>query len=134
MNLNHYRYKANQGDLDIENNEKFNLFGNNHCDIIENVFWENNISCMYYDEDKFCSIKQIKNNILCLSFNIQSIGAKFTEFNNFLNHLFSNKIIPDLICLQEIWNVPSFDDFKIDGYNIFVKSRTTGRGAGFVFM
>ena len=69
-----------------------------------------------------------------LSFNIQSLPAKFSEFRELINMLFLQNCAPDVICLQEIWRIPDPDFFTISGYHPLVyKSRhinTQGGGVG----
>ena len=67
-----------------------------------------------------------------LSLNIQSITAKFDEFNDFLQSFEKFKF--DVICLQELWRMHNPDIFHIDGYHeLIFKSRslnTQGGGVG----
>ena len=121
---------ANQGAPYMENIAKFNFINTSQCDLVEEFYIENNISCSYYDEDIFCKKEQIKKQFLCVSLNIQSIAAKFNEFQIFLNHMFSQRVFPDVIAIQETWSIHHSGDFKIDGYNLFTKTRTNGRGGG----
>ena len=67
-----------------------------------------------------------------LSLNIQSISAKFNEFQEFTNSLANFKF--DVICLQELWRMQDPSLFSLDGYhNMFYKSRINnvqGGGVG----
>lgn len=121
---------ANQGGRCIEHNENYNFFCTSQCDIVEQYFMDNNLSCSYFNEDNFCNNEQIKKQFLCISLNIQSIAAKFHDFQHFLTQMFSNRVFPDVIAIQETWSILHTGDFKIDGYNLFTKTRTNGRGGG----
>ena len=51
-----------------------------------------------------------------LSLNIRSLSGKFNELKSFLASAFGT-FKPNIICLQEIWNVGPYDNFDIDGYH-----------------
>jgi exonuclease III len=69
-----------------------------------------------------------------MSFNIQSISAKFSEFFNFVALLQSNNCAPDVICLQELWQFPNDVNFSLPGYHPLVyelrKGGVQGGGVG----
>jgi len=50
-----------------------------------------------------------------MSLNVQSINAKFTELCDLLAN-FEPNFLPDIICLQELWQFPSNANFNIPGY------------------
>jgi hypothetical protein len=69
-----------------------------------------------------------------MTLNIQSISAKFLEFSELIN-LFSNfNCSPDVICLQELWQFPSYANFTLPGYYPLEfklrNSHTQGGGVG----
>ncbi len=71
-----------------------------------------NFDCSYISPfDKFES-----EGIIIMSLNIQSINAKFSEFKDLIATLVSNGTVPDIICLQELWNFPPLTNFNLPGY------------------
>ena len=72
-----------------------------------------------------------------MSFNIQSLPSKFTEFQEFISNFNVNRCSPDIILLQEIWNLQNPDLFHIPGYSpLIFKSRSNnvqGGGVGIYF-
>jgi len=78
-------------------------------------------------------ITQIKNNpnLSIMSLNIQSLPAKFLTFRDLILQLSSSNCPPDIICLQEVWNVMDPSLFPLPGYQSLVtKTRSTGQGGG----
>ena len=69
-----------------------------------------------------------------MSFNIQSLPSKFNEFQELIQNFQINKCEPDIICLQEIWQIVHLSAFSLDDYNpIEYKLRsnsTQGGGVG----
>ncbi len=68
-----------------------------------------------------------------MSFNIQSIHAKFSDFSHFIYSCINRNCEPDIICLQELWQFPSDADFTIDGYKPLIyklRNGTQGGGVG----
>ena len=69
-----------------------------------------------------------------MSFNIQSLPSKFNEFQELIQNFQINKCEPDIICLQEIWQIVHSSAFSLDDYNpIEYKLRsnsTQGGGVG----
>ena len=69
-----------------------------------------------------------------MSFNIQSLPSKFNEFQELIQNFQINKCEPDLICLQEIWQLANSSALSLDDYNpIVYKLRgnsTQGGGVG----
>ena len=74
----------------------------------------------YYDVDKFNSLAQTNGNkFSILSSNIQSINAKFSELEAFVNDLSSLSFTFSIIYLQESW-LSEHDDLsliQLTGYN-----------------
>ena len=72
-----------------------------------------------------------------MSFNIQSLPSKFTEFQEFISNFNVNRCSPDIILLQENWNLQNPDLFHIPGYSpLIFKSRSNnvqGGGVGMYF-
>ncbi len=97
----------------------------------------NNIrDCMYSDEISYVNLQKSKQNFSVLSFNIQSVPAKFNEFQEFINSLRAKnvRVHPNVICLQEIWKLANSDMYTLKGYHPLVfKTRANyvqGGGVG----
>jgi exonuclease III len=113
------------------------LFSNdeqNFYDYSESPYDACNISSTYTTEYDFIKLKNVKNQVSVMSFNIQSISAKFQEFFNFIVLLRANNCEPDVICLQELWQFPSDVNFSLPGYHPLVyelrKGGVQGGGVG----
>ena len=104
----------------------------NDIDVNDSPYEGNAISCEYYDVVQFADKFKHSPNLSMLSLNIQSITAKFDEFNDLLQSLENFKF--DVICLQEIWKMHNPDLFHLNGYHkLLFKSRTAnvqGGGVG----
>lgn len=70
-----------------------------------------------------------------MSFNIQSLQAKFHEFSEFISFLTRNSCSPDVICLQEIWKIVDGSILSIPGYNIieYQCRHSNAQGGGVAF-
>jgi endonuclease/exonuclease/phosphatase family metal-dependent hydrolase len=113
------------------------LFSNdepNPYDYSESPYDVCNISSIYTTEYEFIKLKNVKNQASVMSFNIQSISAKFNEFFNFVALLQSINCAPDVICLQELWQFPNDVNFSLPGYHSLVyelrKGGVQGGGVG----
>jgi exonuclease III len=123
---------------DLNNNEfKFNNLFNNLNDIgINNLEfdspYENSfLNCAYYSEDEFLQCFKDSKLSSLLSLNIQGIGSKFSNFQEFLNNFKYSMFSFDILALQEIHNVHDKDSFFINGYHeLIYKSRTSSNGGG----
>ena len=95
------------------------------------------MSCKYYDEIQFTSKFQNVKNFYFLSLNIQSLPAKFNEFQEFINNLQVNNCHPDILLLQETWQISDPLHFPLNNYNpLLCKLRsnlTQGGGVGMYF-
>ncbi len=132
-----------------------NVFNINNLSTDPNFDFFNSINSTSYENTSFfsdhnlnpysdlaieCSYSSIpncpalnKNDFLIFTFNIQSINAKFAELKDLLHELGTHDIIPDVICLQELWQFPNEALFKINGYKFFYKlrkSKSQGGGVG----
>ena len=67
-----------------------------------------------------CNIEKHANDLLIMSFNIQSINSKFDEVSTLIQTLTKKNISPDIICLQELWQFPPNANFAIPGYHKLV--------------
>jgi len=121
LNLNRIFSMGDEGDDDDEQN--FNPFNTQ-------------FNATYADEKQFSESRSNRGNFSVLSINIQSLSAKFQSLQLFIENLSKNKKEPDLICLQEIWNIPDFIEFNLNGYHpLIFKSRQNSvqGGGGWVF-
>ena len=102
------------------------LFFNANLSPYQNV----EINCSYIDTDDICQ-KNLTNKLSILSLNIQSLAAKFDNFNSFINQLSNNNSNPDVICLQETWDVKDSSLFDINNYHsLELNLRSSARGGG----
>jgi hypothetical protein len=90
------------------------------------------ISCSYLDELQFSTSYKNSEKFSLVSFNTQSLSAKFLEFNELIIMLQTDRCVPDVICLQEIWQFPDPLMFCLPGYNplIYKTHRNNVRGGG----
>ena len=51
--------------------------------------------------------------------NIQSLYSKFAEFQELIQNLQINKCEPDILCIQETWQIPNLSSVSLDSYNAF---------------
>ena len=103
----------------VQKTDSFNL--KNNClleDDFNPLYNNTNHVCKYYNEieclNKFDQINNATFSIL--SSNIRSLPRKFSELKDFLTSSFG-KVHPDIICLQEVWNIPIHDNFLLNGYH-----------------
>ncbi len=93
----------------------------------------NNIAvhCKYLDESQFIARYHNTENLSYLSLNIQSLPAKFDELYEFIVLLQNNNCAPDVILLQEIWQIIDPDLFDLPGYHSLIyKTRHNAQGGG----
>lgn len=89
-----------------------------------------NLNSLYYSEDTFVNSFANSNKIIIMSCNINSLQAKFVEFNNLLDNLTLKKACPDVILIQESWIHDSFA-FNVKGFKSILNARPRGsRGGG----
>jgi len=97
-----------------------NLFNNRFTHDNESIFqdvvndspYDNlDISCTYMDEIQFS--RQFKNckKFSFMSLNIQSLPAKFAEFQDLISIFDHSNCSPDIIFLQETWRIPDISYF-----------------------
>ncbi len=79
--------------------------------------------------------KQFSNtkHPIFLSLNVQSLNSKIDKLKNFLLQLNSKMIFPDVIAIQETWNIFYPEMVQIPGYCFIYKTRTTSNGGGVGF-
>ena len=106
-------------------------------DFSDSPYYNRNISCSYIDELTFVNTFNNLPNFSYMSLNIQSLSSKFAEFNELICHLNLNKCSPDIIALQEIWQVPDPSFFPLINYNLIEfkcrHNNVQGGGVGLYF-
>ena len=101
------------------------FFINNQCSPYSNL----NLSCTYLELEKLPDINNSKFNVVSL--NIQSLPAKFNEFTDFISQFSDADSCPDVICLQETWNIIDNSAFPLINYHpLETNLRRDARGGG----
>jgi hypothetical protein len=87
---------------------------------------------MYLDEHTYHTNFKNCPDFTMLTLNIQSLPAKFSEFDEFITLMSHNNCAPDVICLQELWQFPADVCFNLKGYHplIFTLRRNNVQGGG----
>ena len=127
------------GDVDADPNFNFinkilNSERNNEDDLLFlnhefSPYAETNINCNYLDIDEISNIPN--SNLSILSINIQSLPAKFLEISDLIHELSLLNNSPDIICLQETWQIFDTSLFQLQNYNLIeINSRVSARGGG----
>ena len=109
-----------------EENASFpdSFFINSQCSPYSNI----NINCSYLVSDKLNTLSTEKFTVLSL--NIQSLPAKFTQFNDLISQ-FPNNSAPDVICIQETWQIIDNSFFPLPNYHpLEINTRQLARGGG----
>ena len=92
------------------------------------------ISCEFIDPSSYASSFKNLKDLSILSLNIQSLAAKFSEFKDLICLFIDSNCAPDVICLQEIWQISPHADFSLPGYaSLVYKTRANnvqGGGVG----
>ena len=89
----------------------------------------------YYDIDSFRKLISNRNNIFSvLSLNIQSINAKFSELETFVDELHNVQFKFNVICLQECWIRDQTDTctFQIPGYDCVAQGKSSSERGGLI--
>jgi hypothetical protein len=82
-----------------EDDNSFDFF---NVDELSSPYSSSNFNCRYLDIPDSCTILSNDDRISILSLNIQSLSAKFAEFNELINIFSEKNCLPDVILLQEI--------------------------------
>ena len=99
------------------------FFTNNHCSPYTDV----DLTCSYIETEKIKNLDPEKFTVLSL--NIQSLPAKFTEFAEFLSEFPDYNSCPEVICIQETWQVSDNSLFPLTNYHpLETNLRHTARG------
>ena len=84
----------------------------------------------FTDIPNFSSLYRNNDSPMFLTINFQSLNSKYTSLKDFINGLLLNNSNNIGIALQEVWNVPHPELQKIEGFQLFIKQRSAGRGGG----
>jgi len=128
----------NESDIDINTlstDPKYNFLTSFHNnDLNNNLFSHSEDESPYYNIDinslyvAPCDMNgEHTNDLKILSINVQSLNAKFHELKDLIYELSLRNSQPDILCLQEIWQLPEGSEFKIEGYGPLIY-RTRGDG------
>jgi Endonuclease/Exonuclease/phosphatase family len=116
--------------------EKIRIFddslnNDNFINCNDSPYGECTVKCNYLDETQFYDAYSNNNRIMVMTWNVQSLPAKFEEFKDLITHMCLKNCSPDVICLQETWKVIDPELFIIDGYQCPVfKLRESSQGGG----
>ncbi len=115
--------------MELFNNNNDESFLNNN----DSPYYGANLDCIYSNSNTLKITVGCKD-LLVLTINIQSITAKFNELEELLYNLSCSNVIPDVICLQELWQFPQNANFALRGYHPLVYklrgNNTQGGGVG----
>jgi hypothetical protein len=73
-------------------------------DDIDSPYNNSVFNCNYVDHLSICT-SYLNNSVNIMSLNVQSLPAKFSELKDLLNHFSTNNFLPEIILLQEIWQI-----------------------------
>jgi exonuclease III len=115
----------NDANLD-SNNLLLSLFDNE----LDNPYNMYNFESLYHDCDSFFNKIGNSRKPTILSLNIQSLQSKHESLLNFINDANSKNAEIDIICLQEIWQIPEISTIQLPNYDFIFKRRAKFRGGG----
>ena len=114
----------------LSNDDRDDSEDNNEPDMIK--------QSSYYGESEFSKLLNTKAGLSVLSVNIQSINAKFDEFESFIDKV--NQTHPiSTICLQECWlnntTAAEMRMFNLKDYKLFYQTkRCCGHGGLIIYV
>jgi hypothetical protein len=101
-----------------------------NSDEIDSPYNHNVFKSSYVDHLAICN-SVLNDKINIMSLNVQSLPAKFSELKDFLDHCSANNFLPEIILLQEIWQITDPSIFSLNNYQpLIFKCRTNNRGGG----
>jgi hypothetical protein len=104
---------------------------NTNSDYIDSPYSNSNFSTTYIDTTTYIDKFSQNSNLKFLTLNIQSLPAKFNELNSLIISLLDKNCAPDIIALQEIWQVLDASHFPLPGYQpLLFTARSNGQGGG----
>jgi hypothetical protein len=103
-------------------------------DEIDSPYSNNIINCSYVDHLDICR-SNLNSKVNILSLNVQSLQAKFSELKDLIEHCSNNNFLPEIILLQEIWQIVDPNIFSLNQYQpLIFKCRTSNQGGGWESM
>jgi len=100
-------------------------------DTSDTPYSQSTFSTVYTDPLSYTTLNFPNSNLSIFSLNIQSLPSKFNEFCDLINLLLKNDCCPEIICLQEIWQITDPTPFHLPGFQpIIYRCRTTSSGGG----
>ena len=110
---------------------KFNNSNLNGFDF-ESPYYGLDLSCKYFSENDFIDKCSNWKNLKFLSWNIQSLRAKFEQLKDYVDFLKDKKVQIDIIALQETFTILDPEMYKLDDYElIYINRKSRGGGVGF---
>ena len=114
----------------LSNDDRDDSEDNNEPDMIK--------QSSYYGESEFSKLLNTKAGLSILSVNIQSINAKFDEFESFIDKVNQTHHI-STICLQECWlsntTASEMRMFNLKDYKLFYQTkRCCGHGGLMIYV
>ncbi len=95
--------------------------------------FSNTPSTYFYDITTLTKHLSKSKKPIFLSFNVQSLNSKIDKLKSFIYNLKQNNIFPDIMAIQETWNIYYPEIIQIPGYSFVHKSRTKSNGGGVGF-
>ena len=118
------------GNSDVEEEDS-------HFDFSDSPYFDRNISCNYMDETQYVRLEKNNNKFSYMSLNIQSLPSKFNSFNEMISNFNKNNCAPDVIALQEIWQISDPAFFPLPNYSLLEykcrRNNVQGGGVGLYF-
>jgi len=111
---------------EIERNPELNflnkILDNNRNNeyVIESPYNLTHFDCSYITENSYINLNHSATDFNVLSLNIQSLSSKYDAFKTFIYKLINSGCGPDVICIQETWQINSETEFNIEGYQPLV--------------
>ena len=89
------------------------------------------------DETQYVRLEKNNNKFSYMSLNIQSLPSKFNSFNEMISNFNKNNCAPDVIALQEIWQISDPAFFPLPNYSLLEykcrRNNVQGGGVGLYF-
>ena len=103
-----------------------------NSDFTSNPYTESTFSTTYIDPSDYSKTYNSNSNLKLMTLNIQSLQSKYSELRDLILTFNNGDCLPDVLALQEIWQVDDADHFPLPGYQplIFKTRSTGGRGGG----
>jgi len=128
-----------RADLSLENmisDPRFNFLNsindNNDDDtFLDSPYDTSLFNTSYCEPVEFARKISNNNSLSFMTFNIQSISAKFSDFCELISLFNDSNCSPDVICLQELWQFSPFMNLSLNGYHpLCYKLRNNAQGGG----